>query len=67
MRNLSQLINEQEAALRLGLKVPTLRRWRWAGRGPAFHKIGGAVRYSDADVDAYITAARRRSTSDAGR
>ena len=38
------LVNEHEAARLLGLSVKTLRRWRWAGRGPNFVKIGSAVR-----------------------
>ena len=39
------LLNEHEAAQVLGLKVATLRRWRWAGKPPRFLKIGAAVRY----------------------
>jgi hypothetical protein len=38
------LLNETQAADLLNIKVPTLRRWRWAGKGPTFLKIGGAVR-----------------------
>jgi len=62
-----RLLNEQQAADLLNLKVPTLRRWRWAGKGPAFLKIGGAVRYDHADLAAFMASARRKSTSDAGR
>lgn len=61
------LLNEHEAARRLGLSVKTLRRWRWAGRGPGFVKIGSAVRYDPAVLTAYIDASRRTSTSDPGR
>jgi putative DNA primase/helicase len=39
------LLNEHEAAQLLNLAVATLRRWRWIGNGPAFAKIGRAVRY----------------------
>lgn len=60
------LLNERQAAKILNLKVPTLRRWRWAGKGPAFLKIGGAVRYDLAELDRYVGAARRTSTSDPG-
>lgn len=60
------LINEIEAARILGLCPTTLRRWRWAGTGPSFLKMGGAVRYDLAVLDAYIEACRRRSTSDLG-
>jgi predicted site-specific integrase-resolvase len=61
-----KLLKEKEAAQRLCLEVATLRRWRWAGKGPCFLKICGAVRYEQADLDAFIEAARRNSTSDLG-
>ncbi len=60
------LVNETEAARILKLKVTTLRRWRWAGKGPRFVKIGAAVRYDLADLTATIEAGRRNSTSDPG-
>jgi hypothetical protein len=60
------LLNEKQAADLLNLKVPTLRRWRWAGKGPAFLKIGGAVRYDRADLHGFVASARRTSTSDTG-
>jgi hypothetical protein len=62
----SQLLLETEAAPLLRVEVATLRRWRWAGRGPAFCKIGSAVRYARGDLDAFIAAAKRTSTSDTG-
>jgi hypothetical protein len=31
----------------------TLGQWRYEGRGPAYVKIGGAVRYRLTDVEAY--------------
>jgi predicted DNA-binding transcriptional regulator AlpA len=67
-----RLLNEHEAAERLGLKVATLRRWRWSGDGPGFIKLGGArgsaVRYAPADLAAFVAAGVRASTSDtAGR
>lgn len=61
-----RLIKEREAAHILNLKVSTLRRWRWAGRGPRFLKLGGAVRYDPADLSTYIQSRRRASTSDPG-
>jgi predicted site-specific integrase-resolvase len=60
------LVPETLAARLLGLSVKTLRRWRWAGKGPAFRKIGRAVRYANSDLEAYIVEARRTSTSDPG-
>ena len=32
----TRLLNEHEAAYALGLKVATLRRWRWAGKPSAY-------------------------------
>ncbi len=64
---LRRLLNEKEVANTLNIKVATLRRWRWAGKGPRFLKIGAAVRYDRADLQGFIEAGRRRSTSDPGR
>jgi excisionase family DNA binding protein len=52
------LYTEREAAERLAISVKTLRRWRWLRRGPAFVKIGAAVRYPGSDIDAFIAAGR---------
>ena len=46
-------INEKQAALYLGLERHTLTRWRWAGKGPRFYKVGGAVRYKVADLESF--------------
>jgi len=62
-----QLINETEAAKILGLKVATLRRWRWAGKPPPYLKIGSAVRYDPVELSAFKEAARRTSTSETGQ
>ena len=61
-----RLMKEREAAVILGVEVSTLRRWRWAGRGPVYCKIESAVRYDPEDIAAYVAANRRKSTSDTG-
>ena len=63
---LETLVTEREAAKILCVAVATLRRWRWDGKGPQFRKIGGAVRYALSDLQAFVEAAARRSTSDRG-
>jgi hypothetical protein len=64
------LENEETVANRLNVSVRTLQKWRWQGKGPRYIKLGagtfGAVRYRQSDVDAYIAAGARASTSDPG-
>jgi predicted site-specific integrase-resolvase len=60
------LLTPEEAAKRLTLQPKTLARWRWAGHGPRFIKIGGRVRYAERDIVAFIEAGIRQSTSDPG-
>ena len=63
---LTRLLKERETAEILGIEVSTLRRWRWAGRGPVFCKFGSAVRYEPEIIADYIASNRRRSTSGTG-
>ncbi|MEE8263122.1 MAG: helix-turn-helix domain-containing protein [Gammaproteobacteria bacterium] len=58
------VLKEDDAAAILNIEVATLRRWRWAGKGPRFIKVGHAVRYDQADLEAFIRVGRRRSTSE---
>ena len=51
------LLDQKEAAKRLGLSVKTLERWRWASRGPRFIKLSGrAVRYRPEDLSEWVEA-----------
>lgn len=58
------LLNTQQAANRLSLTVHALERWRVKGGGPPYAKLGSAVRYRVADLDAWIAANTGRSTSE---
>ena len=62
----ANLVNEHTAAAILGLKVATLRRWRWSGNGPRFIKLGTAVRYDPLELERFIREGQRTSTSDTG-
>jgi len=53
----ARLLREVDAAKYLGLAPRTLSRWRWAGKGPSFHKLGSAVRYSVEELDNFIASA----------
>jgi len=59
----SPLLTPPQAATFLSVKTQTLSSWRWSGKGPIFHKIGGArrgaVRYAPADLEAYLAASRQ--------
>ncbi|MFZ1546391.1 MAG: helix-turn-helix domain-containing protein [Candidatus Nitrotoga sp.] len=60
----STLVATQAAAEYLGgVKPNTLEIWRVQGIGPAYKKIGRLVRYSIEDLDKYIAAQSRSSTS----
>ena len=45
----------------------TLAKLRLRGGGPAFCHIGRALRYRRCDLDEWLLATSRRSTSDTGR
>jgi len=55
----TRLVDEHRVASLLGLSVKTLQRWRWAGRELPFVKLGAAVRYDFADLEAYIAQQKR--------
>ena len=47
----------KEAAKYLGLAESTLNKWRcYQNEGPAYLKLGKAVRYRREDLDAFINA-----------
>lgn len=67
----SDLLTTVEAARFLRLSVPTLERLRLSGDGPVFIKLGPGKRsrvvYRRSDLDAWLHAQRRDSTSQRGR
>ena len=66
MDETTKLVNEKEAAKFLGLSVRTLQAWRLQGKGPKWKKLGRAVRYALPDLEAFLEACTRTSTSDPG-
>jgi len=44
----------EAAAAYVGLSVPTLHTYRWAGTGPVSRKIGKRVVYARADLDEWM-------------
>lgn len=52
------LMNEKEAAAYLGLSVDCLQARRSMGRAPRYIKLGRAVRYDRADLEAFVESCR---------
>jgi excisionase family DNA binding protein len=60
---MTNLLTPKEAAQRLRLSMSTLRGWRKKGHGPPVVRLGpGTYRYSEEDIQQYITAAKTIST-----
>lgn len=59
------LENQDQVAARLGLNPNTLANWRVRGLGPRFCRVGRAIRYDPADVEAWIEHQKVQSTSEA--
>ena len=58
------VMNTKEAAGSVRLGKPTLERFRISGDGPVYVKLGSAVRYRKADLDAWLASRVTRSTSE---
>ncbi|MGA8760158.1 MAG: helix-turn-helix domain-containing protein [Stellaceae bacterium] len=57
-----------DAAEYLGMGKSTLEKLRLTGDGPRYSKIGRRiVIYDEVDLDAWVAARQRRSTSDPGQ
>lgn len=52
------LLTARQAAQRLSLHPVTLARWRQSGRGPAWLRLGSAIRYDLLELQSYLAAAR---------
>ena len=64
---ISRLLNTHEAATYCGSSASTFEKLRLTGGGPVYSKIGRRVVYRLADLDAWLDARRRTSTSDPGK
>lgn len=63
---LQQYLKPHEAAQYLSSSVSTLAKRRIYGGGPSYCRIGRAVRYAKADLDAFMAASNANSTSERG-
>ena len=62
--NIRSKLRTPEAARYTGLAKSTLEKLRVTGDGSPFIRIGRAVLYDPDDLDAWLAANRRKSTSD---
>ena len=58
-----RMMTTGEAAAHLQLSAAYLNKMRVTGAGPVFMKLGRAVRYGQADLDAWVAERRFASTS----
>jgi predicted DNA-binding transcriptional regulator AlpA len=56
------LLSLDQTVVMTGLSRSSLAKKRCDGSGPAFFKIGRAIKYAAGDVDAWILSRRRTST-----
>lgn len=63
---MTTLLTEQETATLLKVSKKAVQGWRYRGGGPRFVKVGRCVRYRLEDLQAFVLAALRNSTSDPG-
>ena len=61
-----RMLRVPEAATHLGVSVSYLNALRCRGGGPIFVRMGRAVAYHPDDLEAWLAARRRTSTSDQG-
>lgn len=58
-----EYLKVEEAAEYLRLSAATLNKWRLTGDGPPFCRLGRAIAYRRADVDAWAQSRRVTSTA----
>ena len=64
---MNEILRTADAAQYVDLAESTLEKLRVYGGGPTFIRLGArAIRYRREDLDAWLAAGARRSTSDLG-
>ena len=60
----SKKFNTAEAAAYISKSPSWLNKTRMSGAGPVYLKIGGAVRYLESDLEAWLAGKRRTAVYD---
>jgi len=50
------LLNQEQAAVVIGVKPPTLAMWRHKGKGPSYSKVGRSAFYRKSVIEAWLDA-----------
>lgn len=61
-----KLLKSAEVSAKVRVPEETLRYWRWRSEGPRSFKVGKAVVYDEADVDAWLAEQRAKSLRGGG-
>ena len=61
---MEKLLTQKEVASQLGISERTLERHRITGTGPRWARLGRLVRYRVSDLEQWVEASLRTSTSD---
>ena len=61
--NHDRLLHRKEAAHHLNVSLSWLDKSRLSGVGPEYIRLGGSVRYAFSDLEKFLAANRRSSTS----
>jgi hypothetical protein len=50
------LLNQEQTAVLIGVKPPTLAMWRHKGKGPCYHKVGRSAFYRRSEIEVWLDA-----------
>lgn len=57
------MLNTEMASKKIGVAPNTLAKWRIAGTGPRFRKLGSKVAYTEQDIEDWLQSRTVSSTS----
>jgi hypothetical protein len=60
-----ELFDTEHVAKEWGFSEVTLRKWRITGDGPRFVRLGRAIRYRKADLEAFLARRAFSTTTEA--
>jgi excisionase family DNA binding protein len=63
LRQDERMLSPEELAERVNVPVATVYAWRYKGEGPRGYRVGRHVRFSLADVEAWLDSRRDREQS----